>query len=279
LATSPELYPEVVSFGGPELLLGLLAHENTDVGIAAVSLLAELADPEIVLGDANADPDAAAEAAAAVAALVDAIADKQGLELLVQNLGRLDESNEEDAKGVQLTVQLLQNMVEVNPALGEALAERTSLLRFLLKRVRGKKFDYNKLVCSEVLAQLLNSSAAVRAKLHHVQGTDGIDALLNAVAVYKRRDPTSEDEAMCIENLFDALSAALLLLDNQDRFRKNEGIELMVRCLREKKFAAWPAIRVLDFACTNNKANCHRLVQAQGLGALCPMLMGRGAAR
>lgn len=39
--------------------------------------------------------------------------DEQGLELLVQNLSRLDESNEEDAKGVNTTMGVLENLLEV----------------------------------------------------------------------------------------------------------------------------------------------------------------------
>lgn len=41
----------------------------------------------------------------------------KGLELLVQNLSRLDESNEEDAKGVNTTMGVLENLLEVRPLL------------------------------------------------------------------------------------------------------------------------------------------------------------------
>lgn len=41
----------------------------------------------------------------------------QGLELLVQNLSRLDESNEEDAKGVNTTMGVLENLLEVGAVL------------------------------------------------------------------------------------------------------------------------------------------------------------------
>lgn len=37
-----------------------------------------------------------------------------------------------------------------------------------------------------------------------------------------------------------------------------EGFELMLRCLREKKHAAWCAVKVLDFALTDNDTNCQR---------------------
>lgn len=38
--------------------------------------------------------------------LIDALVEKNGLELLVQNLQRMDESREEDAKGVHSTLQV-----------------------------------------------------------------------------------------------------------------------------------------------------------------------------
>ena len=38
----------------------------------------------------------------------------QGLELLVQNLSRLDETYEEDAKGVNTTMGVLENLLEVS---------------------------------------------------------------------------------------------------------------------------------------------------------------------
>lgn len=37
-----------------------------------------------------------------------------------------------------------------------------------------------------------------------------------------------------------------------------EGFELMLRCLREKKHAAWCAVKVLDFALSDNDLNCQR---------------------
>jgi len=46
LAASPELYPALVDLGAVKSILGLLAHDNTDVSLAVVGLLVELTDPE-----------------------------------------------------------------------------------------------------------------------------------------------------------------------------------------------------------------------------------------
>lgn len=80
VAASPDLYPQFVELGAVRSLLGLLSHENTDISISVIQLLLELMDPET-----------AVEAEEEMGAFVDAIIKEQGLELLVQNLSRLDE--------------------------------------------------------------------------------------------------------------------------------------------------------------------------------------------
>ncbi|CBJ28776.1 conserved unknown protein [Ectocarpus siliculosus] len=268
VAAAPELYPALVDAGAVNSLLGLLTHDNTDISITVLLLLQELTDSDVLSEREEAS------------VIVDAIVDKLGLELLVQNLSRLDESNEEDAKGVNTTMGVLENLLEARPTLGPTLCEPPmSVLRFLLKRLQVKKFDENKLYCSEILAMLVNGDTDVQKRLGLLQGMDGIDRLLQIVAYYRRRQPQSPEEEECVENLFDALAAALLVPDNQQRFRKGEGFELMLRCLREKKHAAWCAVKVLDFALTDDSSNCERLVEVGGLKAVLPVFMGRGAAR
>ncbi|CAM9345348.1 unnamed protein product [Ectocarpus sp. 4 AP-2014] len=268
VAATPELYPALVDAGAVNSLLGLLTHDNTDISITVLLLLQELTDSDVLSEREEAS------------VIVDAIVNKLGLELLVQNLSRLDESNEEDAKGVNTTMGVLENLLEARPTLGPTLCEPPmSVLRFLLKRLQVKKFDENKLYCSEILAMLVNGDTDVQKRLGTLQGMDGIDRLLQIVAYYRRRQPQSPEEEECVENLFDALAAALLVPDNQQRFRKGEGFELMLRCLREKKHAAWCAVKVLDFALTDDSSNCERLVEVGGLKAVLPVFMGRGAAR
>ena len=66
-----------------------------------------------------------------------------------------------------------------------------------------------------------------------------------------------------------------MLKENQSKFRMAEGIELMIRCLKERKFAALSAIKVLNFALSGNLDNCERLIEAGGLKYVFPLIMGR----
>ena len=60
----------------------------------------------------------------------------------------------------------------------------------------------------------------------------GMDDLLKAVAVYKRRDPTSADESEAMANLFNTLCATLMLPDGQRVFAEAEGLQLMLIIVR-----------------------------------------------
>ena len=80
VATSPELYPDLVAAGCVPTLLALLHHENGDIAADTIELLSELTDADAV-------EDSEAEAAVLVEALMEAGL----LEALAQRLAVLDE--------------------------------------------------------------------------------------------------------------------------------------------------------------------------------------------
>ena len=96
--------------------------------------------------------------------------------------------------------------------------------------------------------------------------------------MYRKRDPVSADELECLENVFLCLCTALLQPENQDKFLACEGMELVVRCLKEGKQAAAGALKVVKYATSSyHRGCCEALVAAGGLKYVFPALMGRGA--
>jgi beta-catenin-like protein 1 len=49
VSASPELYPTLIESGSVVSILGMIAHENTDISLASIGLINELTDPETVL--------------------------------------------------------------------------------------------------------------------------------------------------------------------------------------------------------------------------------------
>ncbi len=79
-----------------------------------------------------------------------------------------------------------------------------------------------------------------------------------------------------IENVFDVLCSALLIPENQTIFTKNEGVELMIRMIKEKNFCSRLAIKSLSYAMDKNFSNCKVFVDGLGLKFLFPIFMRKG---
>lgn len=130
--------------------------------------------------------------------LLSALKAAQGYELLGQNLTRLNETaSEEDATGVQQTLAIVENITEIDSAHAVYLCEKTHILKYLLDRCKRKEFDANKLSASELLSILLQTHSRVPELLGQLSDVDGMDELLQAIAVYRKKDVALADEQVC----------------------------------------------------------------------------------
>ncbi|CAK8566182.1 unnamed protein product [Lathyrus sativus] len=227
--------------------------------------------PDLLLQDLT-DEDALDENDEPARVLVDAIVDNSALELLVQNLHRLSESDPDENAAIYNTLATIENLIEVKPAVAELVCEKTKLLKWLLGKIKVREFDGNKQYASEILAILLQSSSVNQKKLGQM---NGVDVVLQAVAMYKSKDPKSSDEEEMVENLFDCLCCLLMPLENKERFVKAEGVELMIIIMKQKKLAYASAIRAIDFAMTNYPPACERFVDVLGLKTAFAAFMGK----
>ncbi|GMH11286.1 hypothetical protein Nepgr_013127 [Nepenthes gracilis] len=261
LAGGPELYPELVNLNAIPSILGLLHHDNTDIAIDVVSLLQDLTDEDVL--EDNDEP---------ARILVDSLVENNALELLVQNLFRLNEADSDEMAAAYNTLATIENLIEVKPAVSEIVCEKTKLMRWLLGKIKVREFDGNKQYASEILAILLQNSSANQKRLGQM---NGVDVVLQAVAMYKSKDPKSSDEEEMLENLFDCLCCLLMPLENKERFVKAEGVELMIIIIKQKKSAYGSAIRALDFAMTKYPPACERFVDVLGLKTAFAAFMGK----
>ncbi len=68
---------------------------------------------------------------------------------------------------------------------------------------------------------------------------------MQAIAPYKNKLPSSDDETEYVENLFNALCATLMTPKNRQVFVDAEGVELMVLILKQKKAVRASALKAL----------------------------------
>ncbi|RDL38979.1 uncharacterized protein BP5553_03319 [Venustampulla echinocandica] len=262
LSEHPELYEEFAKLGCVASLVGLLAHENTDIAIGAVEIISELTDEDVEAEQEQWD------------AIVDAMVEADLLDLLVSNFARFNEDNESDRSGVYHALGVLENLAS-RVSLAEKIGQDTTVLKGLLDRIRKKEsaVSQNKQYAAEVLAILLQSSQVNRTKLC---GLDGVDILLELLAPYRKRDPikgTEEEEF--VENIFDSLTCVVDEPEGKQKFVEAEGVELCLIMSREGKMSKSRALRLLDHALGGQGGAevCERLVDAAGLKVVFGMFM------
>ncbi|TKA75503.1 hypothetical protein B0A55_04653 [Friedmanniomyces simplex] len=254
LAEHPELYAEFAESESVGMLVGLLAHENTDIAIAAIEILSELLDEDVEAEAEQWDK------------LVAALLEADLLELLMSNLSGLDEGNESDRNGVYHSLAVMENLGG-QQAVAEKIGQER-VLTWLCKRLekREKTTSQNKQYAAEVLQVLLQSSPLLRRRL--AVDVDGVDLILQLLAAYRKRDPLKDStEEEYAENLFDALTCVLDEADGKVKFTEAEGVELALIMLKEGSFSKLRALRLLDHACggQTGQAVCEKLVDAAGL--------------
>ncbi|KAF1776715.1 Armadillo-type fold [Phytophthora cactorum] len=257
VAAKPELFAVMMELQVPRVLLGLFAHENLDIRLAVLSLLAELTDVD------------------------DAATSLEPARMLTKHL--IDEKLLHCCDGGQKYGG--SRARGVRPSGGYV-----DLAFSIETSGTWEEFSENKLYASEILSILLQSGAEPRENFVAWMGKDRpseekkeknekvdlMDDLLQALAPYRKKDPSSEEEEELVGNLVNALCSVLLVPEAQKQFRRLEGLELLLRFMKDRKRLVFGgALRAMDHALMGNARNCERLVEIGGLRSVFSVFMGR----
>ena len=102
------------------------------------------------------------------------------LELLVENLNRLNEEEEADRLGVFHLLGILENVLAFNPNISKTLIKKTKTLSWTLNRIQNPVQDDNRGYAAELLSILLQSDRENRIAYGK---NDGVEASLKVLSV------------------------------------------------------------------------------------------------
>lgn len=106
---------------------------------------------------------------------------------------------------------------------------------------------------------------------------DGIECMLQMIGKFRKAQPSNENETGILENACLALSSCITFsVANLSAFLNGQGIELVVRCLKERVHSGATTLKLLDFVGNDpeHQRACERLVTADGLKYLFPLFLG-----
>jgi beta-catenin-like protein 1 len=236
LSEHAELYEEFAKNSAAAKLVELLAHENTDITIAAIEMISELTDEDVAGEQEQWD------------AIVTAFQEADLLSLLVSNFSRFDESDSADATGVYHSLSVIENLLS-QPTNTDAIGQDSALIKWLLDRIQKqeKPVTQNKQYASEILSILTQSSRPNRVRIAEA---NGVEVCLTNLAPYRRDDPEKDsDEEEYMENMFNCLSSIVEEPVGKAKFLEAEGVELCLLLVRDGKTSKSRSLKVLDHAC------------------------------
>uniref|UniRef100_A0A6U9XVP6 Beta-catenin-like protein 1 N-terminal domain-containing protein n=1 Tax=Pseudo-nitzschia australis TaxID=44445 RepID=A0A6U9XVP6_9STRA len=305
LATDTQVYRYIESSNLMLTLVQLLGHENTDICASVVSLLLEWIDPSLVTEDRAVLPFLGSFAAMTM----------EGWERVVLNLDRFqndEESQDKNLKGVDNTLELMENILELDGLLAPdgilgkeknvhtVMARDSMIVSWLFTTIENESELQNKdelLVakCVELLSllsqnidvffalpdwskfQSTTNDNILSGKKRKKNQIDGIETLLQFIAVYRKKQPKSDVEIEILENSCITLSSCISFsTSNISAFLNGQGVELVIRCLKEKMHAGGSSLKLLDFFGDDEvyKSAAEKLVIAGGLKYLFPIFVG-----
>ncbi|KAL8277930.1 hypothetical protein RQP46_009749 [Phenoliferia psychrophenolica] len=288
LSSQPTMaFPLLLELSTHNSIADLLSHENTDVVVAVIEVLEEWTDEEVLEADEDEEDEATDARRDAMKGLVEGLVEAGVVELVVSGIERFNEEDETERGGLFHSLGMIENLISLLPSIATSLLRpKSGLLAFLLKRVGQDKLpadrDQNRFYAGEILSILLGLSVdGIKEGRERLATEDAVDGLLRVLSVYRRRDPTSADEAEFMENIFDTLCSALSEPKVKTAFLEGEGTELMCLMLKEKKLSRTRAIKTLDFAMQGQAGipTCEKFVEMLGLKTLFSAFMGKGVSK
>ncbi|ORZ30438.1 Catenin-beta-like protein [Catenaria anguillulae PL171] len=259
LATAPALYRQATQLDAPGKIVGMLAHENPDIALAAVEVLAELLDDDVINPLADHDLEeidddqgnSPAEVLEGIRGFVDAMlaADFMSLFESAFRQAWTDAEMTADEKDEALAkyLGLLDALLAVDVTMAARITSDSTLVELLMDLAKGMYGVVSAYAVELIAVVVQNSKRARRKVMVDIKG--GMATVLKLISTFRKRDPTDADHAEYLSNLFDILCSSLMTEPKVQRaFREEEGFELMLMLIKARKLARTRAVRVLNYA-------------------------------
>ncbi|KAJ1811881.1 hypothetical protein LPJ75_003929, partial [Coemansia sp. RSA 2598] len=231
-------------------LVELLAHENEDISLDVIDFVNEL-----TAMDAWSQNGESQEVRQAVVQFVKALQRNEFFEALGENLRRLDDNahseyNQDDASGVAKTLDIVDNLTALDPALAQPAAVSMKLLDWLQMRLakdsRGAvSVDANQQYAAEITAVLLQTSPEI---CRAAAGPPLMESLLKRLSGYRKRVPEDAAEIEFVENIIDAVCVLVSTPQGKQAFEMLEGVELLVLMQKQQGICRLLSLKILDYA-------------------------------
>ncbi|KAL3902463.1 MAG: hypothetical protein SGILL_010814, partial [Bacillariaceae sp.] len=104
---------------------------------------------------------------------------------------------------------------------------------------------------------------------------DGIEILIQIIGRFRKKQPSNESQVELLENACICMSSCISFSSqNMTAYLDAQGVQLLVRCLKERVMAGGVGLKLLDFYNDDGKKGAETIVASGGLKYIFPLLLG-----
>ncbi|OII77445.1 hypothetical protein cand_009360 [Cryptosporidium andersoni] len=189
----------------------------------------------------------------------------------------IDNNKENIDTAISKGLQLIENLLDIDPIqVSNKIFAAKELYNILLSCLKSEKLEINSNFAhkAEILCILVQNSLECCRNTFEKYNNSILDLILVTLAKFglRKEEPKFIEEKEFLFNLSDILS--VILLENEARvvFNKLEGIDLMIRLMREAIFLRPLATKIISFSLINSSENCNLFIEMYGLKPLFALL-------
>jgi beta-catenin-like protein 1 len=316
VAANVQLYQHIVEHSTlVDTLTQLLGHENDDIAAIVVSIYLEWLDPTLLSDDPDLTSAVGTLASRVLMEAWETIVSDFG-RFQATDDSNSSTSQDNMLKGIENSLSLMENLLDLDLMIPEGIVKQgsdsnhsaaafmvkeTKIVSWLVEQVEKEgvtvEFQGRCLELVSLLAQRedvhtilpdwsklpMYPAASDKSqeppfkKSKQPTTLDAIECMLQVIGRFRKTQPENESQTDLLENACIALSACITFSKiNLNVFLDGQGIELVVRCLKERVHSGVSTLKLLDFVGhdTVHKQACERLVAAGGLKFLFPLFLG-----
>ena len=272
IAAYPKLIPKFVELNGIEILCKLLSHPNIDIVNKCVNLIQEITEGDF-LNEID-EPKS----------FMELFLSNNLIDLLIENLFKIENEiykNDDSAQYKSDILSVIENYLDIYSLSFELFGKQTKIFKWLLLTLKNDTDDIKemeiKLFASEILNQLLQNSSKNREIFYQ---EEGLPFLINIILVEKNNfSEEKKNDSKYLEyinNIVDSICSSMFDEKNQEIFNKSEGIHLFIESMKENNIFRHLSLKNLTYSLLNNKENCIKFIENNGLSLLFSYFMGKG---
>ena len=216
LAAYPDKFHIFLSTKGPSILLSIMNHENLDIIMDVISILAEFTEVEFMLENEK------------NMKFLDHLMSTQSIHLAINHLADLNPAKQSDASSIHKILTLIENMSDLRPSICNSLITDTNLANSLISIINVKfvienNLSHNELYASEVLSIIVQNSEKARKCF----GKSGLlEVLIQRPKTLSKTERTlGREEFEYLGNISNAICSIMMIPETRNLFRRLEGIE------------------------------------------------------